>query len=203
MIKIRQSNNYLGVITKLFCILVFAAFVCFIPAEARNIAGVKLAETVELKDPGRKLMLNGAGIRKKLFIKVYVCGLYLPEKVSDVKAVVGQDVSKRISMDFLYKQVHKDKLVKGWNEGFGANTTKEELAALMQRINDFNGLFETVNKGDRILLDYIPNAGTKVNIKGKDKGTIPGLDFNQALLRIWLGDNPVNNSLKQQLLGLE
>jgi hypothetical protein len=35
-------------------------------------------------------------------------------------------------------------------------------------------------------------------MKGKE---IPGEDFANALLRVWLGDDPVQNDLKQGLLG--
>ena len=52
-----------------------------------------------------------------------------------------------------------------------------------------------------ILLDYLPGAGTRVTVSGDDKGTIPGEEFNRALLRIWLGDQPADASLKKAMLG--
>jgi len=44
-------------------------------AEAKDVAGVKVPDSVSVNN--QTLALNGAGIRKKLFIKVYVGALYL------------------------------------------------------------------------------------------------------------------------------
>jgi hypothetical protein len=60
-----------------------------------------------------------------------------------------------------------------------------------------------MKEGEVIHLDYIPGKGTAVIIKGQTKGVIDGHDFNQALMRIWLGDEPVGEKLKQNLLGGE
>ena len=53
-------------------------------------------------------------------------------------------------------------------------------------------------------LEYIPNVGTVVSHKNqvivKD---LPGEDFYRALMRIWLGENPVDRSLKAKLQGLD
>ena len=54
-------------------------------ASALEVAGVKLEDNVH---PGsRDLVLNGAGLRTKLFFKVYVAALYLSEKKTSGAAV--------------------------------------------------------------------------------------------------------------------
>jgi hypothetical protein len=56
--------------------------------------------------------------------------------------------------------------------------------------------------GNVITLNYIPGTGTQLGLDGQSKGTpIPGEDFYRALLRIWLGEDPVDQSLKKALLG--
>jgi hypothetical protein len=62
-------------------------------------------------------------------------------------------------------------------------------------------MFPTVKEGDVIYLDYIPGSGTRVTINGENKGLIPGRDFNNALLDIWLGEEPADKSLKKAMLG--
>lgn len=59
-----------------------------------------------------------------------------------------------------------------------------------------------VPEGTRITLDYLPATGTRLTIAGRVLGTIPGERFNRAILKIWLGDRPIQLSLKQALLGL-
>ena len=170
-------------------------------AAALEVAGVSVPETVIIGDSGEKLVLNGAGIRKKLFIKVYVGALYLSSKQNTVDAILNAEGAKRITMHFLYKEVSAKKLVKTWNEGFSGNSSAAEVKALQGHINQFNKLFSTVHKGDVIRLNYLPAQGTQVWIKDKLTGTIEGKDFNQALLKIWLGPKPADDGLKKAMLG--
>ncbi len=182
-------------------LLLIALMVCFSgPALATEMAGVPLDDQVT-QEGGTVLQLNGAGIRYKFVIKVYVAMLYLEHKSSDAAAVIADTGSKQLIMHFVYKEVGKDALVEAWNEGFTANGTPEQLAALQPQIERFNSFFDTVKAGDRIILDYIPDTGTVVTIAGQQKGTIAGKDFNDLLLSIWLGRKPVTEKLRDGLLG--
>lgn len=166
---------------------------------AREIAGVDVPETTAVKN--KILVLNGAGIRKKLFIKIYVGALYLPIKRAVASDVLADQGAKRIVMHFLYKEVEPEKLVDGWNRGFNDNCTAEELKSLQDRINQFNAFFPTVRKGDVVRLDYLPGEGTEVWINETLKGTVSGEDFYRALLNIWLGSKPADDDLKEAMLG--
>jgi len=169
------------------------------PASGREIAGVAVPESVTIKN--KLLVLNGAGIRKKFIIKVYVGSLYLTVKRSSVKEILDDPGAKRIVMNFLYKEVSADTLVEGWNEGFAENNSSQELLPLQDRIRQFNTFFSTVRKGDEIRLDYLPEEGTQVWINETLKGSVPGEDFSRALLKIWLGPNPPDIKLKEAMLG--
>jgi hypothetical protein len=173
----------------------------FMQAEGREVAGVDLPDRVKLEGDATPLVLNGAGIRKKVFFSIYLASLYLPALSDDADAILEADQPRRLQMDMLYSEVVKQKLVDAWNDGFAANHSKQALAPLSERITRFNELFETLVAGDQVQLDYLPAQGTRVVINGKQRGLIPGQDFNKALLKIWLGESPVTRSLKRDLLG--
>lgn len=120
-----------------------------------------------------------------------------------VNEVIEASGHKRMVMHFLYKEVGKEKLIEGWDEGFADNTKTDEVAKLQDRINTFNDMFVDVKKDDIIVLDFIPDKGTVVTIAKQEKGVVPGKDFNDALLRIWLGDEPVSSELKKELLSYQ
>lgn len=168
---------------------------------ALEVAGVKLDDTVTVTPDGTELALNGAGIRKKFFIKVYVGALYVAEKSQSAEAIYAQPGPKRVLLHFLYKNVSAEDITDAWNEGFESNLSQAELSALQDRIDQFGAMWPSVGEGDIVLLDYLPNEGTRVTIKDEVKGTIPGDDFNTALLKIWIGDKPATKSLKQGMLG--
>ena len=168
---------------------------------AKEVAGVTLPETITLGS--KPLVLNGAGIRSKFFIKVYVGALYLPARTRDAEAILRGTGPVAMHMHFVHSEVSKEKLVDAWNDRFDANLDAAARARLGARIERFNGLFRTVRKGDVIRLDYLPGAGTTVSINNETRGVIEGEDFRQAWLRIWLGMEPAGGGLKQELLGAD
>ena len=168
--------------------------------QGKEIAGITLPETINHED-GTLLQLNGAGIRSKFIIKVYIAQLYLADKKSEVASILAEDGHRRMIMHFLYDEVDKKALVDAWNEGFQANGSDELLGQLTSEIETFNNYFVTVKKSDRIVLDYVPGTGTSVFIRDEKMGTISGKKFNDLLLSIWLGEKPVNKGLKNKLLG--
>ena len=165
---------------------------------AKQLAGVELDETLMLD--GLSLQLNGAGIRSKFIFDIYVAAFYTTKAVKQF-AYINLQQPMRMSMHFVYKEVDKEKLTDAWKQGFEENLTAAVSEQLKDKINSFNGFFETVHKGDVITLDYLPLTGTRVSINKTEKGQIEGADFYKALLLIWLGKEPVAEDLKQQLLG--
>ncbi len=168
---------------------------------AREIAEVKLSEQINVD--GKTLVLNGAGVRTKFFFKIYIGALYLPEKQKNVKKILSADSANRVVMHFLYDEVEKEKLVDAWLEGFEENVNEKDFVALQGRLKQFNAMFSDLHKNDIVLLDYIPQQGTRVTIKGEARGVIEGQDFNRALLSVWLGEEPVTEELKDAMLGIE
>ncbi len=171
--------------------------------QAAELADVHFDEKLQLAGAEKPLLLNGLGIRYKFVFKIYIAALYLTETGNQAEAVIASDTPKRMVMHFLYDEVPREKLVNGWDEGFENNLTEQQLNALKPRIDQFKGFFETMKEGEAIYLDYIPGEGTAVIVKGEKKGVVSGHDFNQALLRIWLGEEPIGEKLKQNLLGGE
>lgn len=174
-----------------------------ISAWAVEVAGVKVEEKSRIAEAGPELLLNGAGIRTKVFFKVYVGALYLTEKKTDAKAVLTDPGPKRVAMHML-RDLSAQDLVSALNDGLNANHTEAELAPLSARIRDFTAIMtadKEIKTGEVIFLDYLPGTGTRMTVNSAVKGTIPGDDFYRALLKIWLGDKPVDASLKKAMLG--
>jgi len=170
-------------------------------ARAVEVAGVSLSDTVSVGEQNQELLLNGAGVRKKVFVKVYVGALYLQEKRSDPRQILDDAGPKRMVMHFLYKEVGAGKLTSAWTDGFNANQGTAEMQKLKERLEQFNALFPTVHRGDRIEIDLLPGRGTVVRFNDKELGSVAGADFAQALLEVWLGAKPADKGLKKALLG--
>ena len=182
---------------KIFLIFFFILFTS--TTQAKQMAGVQIVEQVTIA--GKNLTLNGAGIRTKFVFDIYVAAFYTAVPVKNISQISDDTQPMRMAMHFVYDEVSKEKLTDGWNDGFEDNLSSAQLEKLKFRIKLFNGMFETVKKGDVILLDYLPGKGTAVTINGKNKGVVTNFEFYQALLMIWLGSDPVGDDLKDALLG--
>jgi hypothetical protein len=183
---------------------VFAAAVLLIvlgprDGEAGKVAGVEIPDSAVVAQ--KNLTLNGAGIRKKFVVKVYVGAIYLQERRGESEEVLGLPGPKRMTMHFLHDEVGVDKITGGWIKGFESNNTGEEMARLKERLDVFNGLFKTAHGGDIYHLDLVPGEGTVVSLNGKRLGAVPGEDFYTALLKVWIGSRPADGNLKKGLLG--
>ena len=170
-------------------------------AQAAEVEGVKLEDKVQLG--GSELALNGAGVRTRVFFKVYVGALYLQKKSGTTEAVLADAGAKRVAMHML-RDLEAEQLFSALNDGLKKNHAPGELAKLEPQVKQLEAIFNVVKaakSGDVILLDYLPGACTRVTVRGDDKGTIPGEEFNRALLRVWLGEQPADASLKKAMLG--
>jgi long-chain acyl-CoA synthetase len=174
-----------------------------LPALAAQVEGVNVPDKVRLGDAGPELVLNGAGVRTRVFFKVYVGALYLREKKTSADAVLADTGPKRVAMHLL-RELTAEQLFSALNDGLKNNHGPADLARLDPQVKQLEEIFNAVKAarpGDVILLDYVPGSGTRVVVNGEAKGTVAGDDFNRALLRIWLGDQPADTSLKKAMLG--
>lgn len=171
-------------------------------ALAADIAGVKVEDRVSVG--ASELRLNGAGIRTRIVFKVYVGALYLPEKKSAAAEVLALKGAKRVSMTML-RDLGARQLTDALEDGIRANHAPAELAVLKERVDVLVAVMNEIGSAKEktvITLDFLPDSGTRITVDGEARGKpIPGDDFYAALLRIWLGDKPVDVDLKKAMLG--
>ena len=173
------------------------------PLYGVEVGDTALPDEVRINGFDEPLVLNGAGMRKKLFISVYAGALYLPQRQVGVGGLLSAPPANRVSMHFVYSKVSKRQLDETWREGFENNLDATQLAAVAGRLDDFVDLFREMHAGDEVWLDYVPGRGTEVSINGQSRGMVPGGDFNAALLAVWLGHDPASESLKNALVGVD
>ncbi|NCO50581.1 MAG: hypothetical protein GW875_00595 [Deltaproteobacteria bacterium] len=167
------------------------------PALATEVAGVKLPDQVEIG--GEQLQLNGYGLRKKYFFKIYVGSLYTAQKATSTAQVVEGTGPKLLRMDFLYSKVEKDKIVGGFAEGIKKNTPAlVDDPAIVEFLKLFDRDF--VAK-DQVDLAITANNQVQVSHNGRQLGTIESANLARAVLLIYLGNDPADDEMKAGMLG--
>lgn len=171
-------------------------------AGAATLEGQRFEDSTRLANS--ELRLNGLGLRAVFIIKGYVAGLYLNEKAATLQEVAAMAGPKRLQLRML-RSAGPDDFNNALVAGIRKNAGEAELARLNERIGQLertiNAIGATVT-GDVINLDYVPERGTTLAVNGAIKGAaIAGPDFYNAVLGIFVGDNPVDTRLKKGLLG--
>jgi hypothetical protein len=182
-----------------YAVAIGTVLVLSAPAPAGERAGVKMPDTHQVA--GRKLVLNGLGVREATMfnVDVYVAGLYLEQRSVDAGAILASDGVKVLHIRFV-RDVDRDDVVSAFTEGFDKNAG-DLVPAIRPGIRQFTSWMPSFDDGSSITLTYVPDEGTRVAVNGRMKGTIQGADFARALFSIWLGPKPPNGGLKRGLLG--
>jgi hypothetical protein len=168
-------------------------------ASALDVAGVRIDEHAKVGN--QDLVLNGAGLRKKLIFDVYVGSLYLPKKAATADDVLAQS-PRRIQLNVM-RNLSADQLIGALDEGLTENTSAGELARLAVPRGELAAImkaFGQAKEGSVVTLDFIDGA-TEIRLDGESRGRVDGATFNAALTRIWIGEHPVQADLRKAMLG--
>ena len=184
---------------KQFAAIVLTILVMVAQGNAEEIGGINMPES--LNTGQSTLMLNGAGVRTKLFFDIYVGGLYLKEKSQDSKAIIEADEPMAIRLHIVSSMLTSKKMEKATREGF-AKATGGNIEPIKIQIDEFCSVFKKeIKEDDSYDLIYVPGKGVEVYINGEYASVTEGLAFKKALFGIYLSDKPAQKSLKKAMLG--
>lgn len=171
-------------------------------AVAAEVSGVRIADTAKVG--GKELVLNGLGVRTKVIFKVYVAGIYLSEKKNSVEDILKAEGPRRVQI-VMMRDVTSDEFGNQFMAGINNNSTTAEKSKIITQISKFGEMFallDGLKKGDVLDLDYTPGVGMQCHLNGKKIGEVaPTVEFTNAVMKIWLGEKPVDASLKAKLVG--
>lgn len=165
-----------------------------------EIGGITLPDTMPT-GAHSELQLNGAGIREKWFMDLYVGGLYLKAKQQDAAAIMKADEAMAIRLHMISNLITSEKMTSATKEGF-ENSMHGNTSPLSAEIEKFLATFgEPIKEGDIFDFVYEPGQGVEIIKNGKAAQVINSAGFKEALFGIWISDKPAQKSLKKEMLG--
>ena len=168
-------------------------------AAAAECASVAFADAA--KAGPAELVLNGLGLRTATFlrVKVYVAGLYLPQKSGDAAQILAADRPWRIEMRYVHDVGAKD-IRDGFDEGL-KTAAGADFEKIRPRVEQLNAQMTDVKSGQYVAFTNEPGKGVAVDVNGAAGSVIAGADFANALLANWVGPKTPNQSLRAGMLG--
>ena len=177
--------------------IAFVSLLVAVPAFAGELSGVTMAEKVTVD--GKPLALNGMGLRKKFVFKVYVAGLYVEQKSKNGDEIIAADAVRRVDMKML-RELDRKAIVDAIRGGFEKNAG-DKLPALKERLDKFMAVIPNLKDGDTLSVVYAPGKGTRIDGTKGESYSAEGKDFADALFSVWVGKTPVDEDLKNGMLG--
>lgn len=169
-------------------------------SQAATVAGVEIPDA--LQAARSELKLNGAGVRSKWMMDVYVGGLYLNQASQDAAGIVKADAPMAVKLHIVSGLVSSDKMKSATSEGF-VNATNGNTAPIQGSIDKFMAVFnDEITENDVFDIVYVPGKGVEVYKNEELLDTIDGgMAFKEAVFGIWLSDKPAQEDLKAKMLG--
>src|SRR3954466_14267217 len=99
-------------------------------AQAAELEGVQLEDRAQVD--GQSLQLTGMAVRTRVFFKVYVAGLYLPQKAANAQTAIEGPGAKRIVLVML-RDASADQFCESVQAGLENNHSDQDLERIKPR----------------------------------------------------------------------
>ena len=168
-----------------------------------KVDGVEVPSTAIVR--GKKLVLNGAGVRRRGYYKSNIVALYLPERLTTLDAIMKLDGPRRIQM-LLLRDFSQSTVSRIFLADFKQAATDAEFKALINEVAEIGAIYNNVKRveqGDKVNIDWQPGAGiiASLNDRQLNEKPINNELAYQIYLRMFMGPT-VPEDLRNRLLGL-
>ncbi len=187
------------------CIL--AGLLALLPGSggfAASELALRFPDAVRLAPGGPRLVRRGSGRFRFFFVPYYDCALYTLPTLQDAQTVLASDSPRRLVIDAL-RQITAFEFLWGLDQGLEDNSTRAELKAVerdLERVRASVREAGGLERGMRGALDYVPGLGVRLLINDRPQGpALGGKALADALFKVWLGERPLDGSLKEALFG--
>jgi hypothetical protein len=154
------------------------------------------------------MTLLGTGVRTKTFlkVKVYAIALYVSDtalsgrlakfrgRTTDpefYRELVTGDFPKQVVMTFV-----RDATADQVRDAFHESLPGVDRA----RLDVFSAHFGAPHEGDSYVVRWVPGGALEVTAAGQAKPPIADKAFSTAVFGIWLGDKPIQEDIKRDLV---
>ena len=167
-----------------------------------GIDGVIIPRTVKFSD--KEIILNGVGSRTKLWFDVYTQALYLTKLSQNPVEILESNTTMALRIQITSSLVTSKKFSKLLSKGFLKSNGEAEFVKYKEGLDLIEKYINTeqIVEKDVFNLVYNPYDESMWIIKNDIlKGKILGKGFKKAFFGIWLSEAPIDEKLKNDLLG--
>jgi len=157
------------------------------PALAVNLAGVEIAPLIRAEGETRIWPLLGSALVHRSFIPFYGLALHGPPDALTQGELSQGLIPVQITLVWYANELPKAQVEEHFRKLFEQISDAETLKRVAPRLDKFIALLPAAKRGEQIVIHYTPDGGAKVQVENGQTGHFAGIEFNRALLGLWLG----------------
>ena len=175
-----------------------------ISANSLTIDGIEIKEVIPATAKAPELQLKGASVRRAYaIVDTYIGQLYVEDPALDAQQLIDQDKARRMVFHVVSNRVSARRFTNAINEGLSINISQQQMAGIKPRVEKLVKLFDhKFVQGTIGYIQWYPKEQlSRIVIDGVVKGSVAGKDLNDAMLKIWIGEHPVSERFRREVLG--
>lgn len=134
-----------------------------------------------------------------LWLDVYAAALYTEPGISPRQAV-GNSHRQRLEL-YYFRAIDREDVIKAAWVTLERQQSAAQLQRLRPELDALHATFADIQPGDRYALDYSTSAGLHLERNGRRLFSSRNAELAHAYLGIWLAEDGLSASLREQLLG--
>lgn len=148
----------------------------------------------------RPLAKRGTGTARYILFRVYDAALYTAE-TNDIDPPAS---STPLCLEICYhRSLSADVIIEAAEKVLRRQNDSATLAAMAPQLDQLHRAYRPVDRGDRYRLCRDADARLTLALNGELLTTVAGNEISQRYPDIWLGEKPLSEPLRRDLLGAE
>jgi len=150
------------------------------------------------------ISLLGVGLRTKTIarVKVYAVGLYVADSAISgaLKGKAGSPELYRELINGDFKKTVVMKFLRDVSTGQIRDAFSDSMKGVGGRSQEWINYFTEIRSGQECVISWVPGVGLTTKVAGAEKPPINDKTLASAVFAIWLGEKPVQDDLKKDLV---
>lgn len=164
--------------------------------------GVDFKEALGLTTPSNHNVvvdLNGVGLKKVLFVKVFYSALYLQNTTQNAQTILNSKQVK-VAMIHALRSISKNQLINMWNDEYD-RLCEDRCQELLPYHEKFLSYIRSIKKDERLALLFFNDRFELETSGGQTYDAIKSPAYGKILQRVTIGRDAKDKSLEDGLLG--
>lgn len=158
-----------------------------VSAGATELAGVEIPSAIRAEGQRQVWYLMGTAQVHRSFVPFYGLALHGPTAASRETQLSQGLTPLQITLVWYASDLPKEQVQDHFRKLFEQVTTAETRSRVAPRLEKFIEMLPAAVRGEKMVLFYSPDAGTRITLGDGTAANFAGIEFNRALISMWLG----------------